>query len=148
MEGVNGGMWRRNAEAAEGFLAGVGATETDGNDGEKAERMMAVITPDNFFGAASIITVATGKIEFSLPAKKLDKLKKNLEETPYNPEGDFDSISTQKRGLFRREDLVEIIQASEEEMRAALKSLAAVEVDGYWMIVANESMSKNLTFRC
>ncbi|KAK8935364.1 hypothetical protein KSP39_PZI013120 [Platanthera zijinensis] len=73
---------------------------------------------------ASILTVPTGNIELILAAKKLDKLKKHLKETPSNPEEDFDSISTQKRRLFRCEDLVETIQASEEEVRGALNSLS------------------------
>lgn len=95
--------------------------------------------------AASIITAATGNIELIHAAPKLDKLKKLLKETPYNPDEDFYSISTHKKGPFRWQDLVEMIQASEEEIRAALKSLSAVEIDGYWRIVDDKTMNKTLT---
>ncbi|XP_020598697.1 sister chromatid cohesion protein DCC1 [Phalaenopsis equestris] len=93
---------------------------------------------------ASVITVAQGNIELIQVEPKLDKLKKLLSEKPYNPEEDFNGSARHKKGLYRWQDLVEMIQASEEEVRAALKSLSAVEIDGYWRIVDDKTMNETL----
>ncbi|KAI0510668.1 hypothetical protein KFK09_011277 [Dendrobium nobile] len=93
---------------------------------------------------ASVITVAPGNIELIQAAPKLDKLQKLLSENPYNLEEDLSSSSVHSGGLHRWQDLVETIQASEEEIRAALKSLSAVEVDGYWRIVDDKTMYETL----
>ncbi|PKU71364.1 hypothetical protein MA16_Dca004205 [Dendrobium catenatum] len=93
---------------------------------------------------ASVITVAPGNIELIQAAPKLDKLQKLLSENPYNLEEDLSSSSVHSGGLHRWQDLVETIQASEEEIRAALKSLSAVEIDGYWRIVDDKTMHETL----
>lgn len=93
---------------------------------------------------ASVITVAPGNIELIQAPPKLDKLKKLLRERPYTIEEDFDGSIKHKEGLYRWQDLVEMIQASEEEIRDALKSLSAVEIDGYWRIVDDKMMNETL----
>nr|DAD18200.1 TPA_asm: hypothetical protein HUJ06_019663 [Nelumbo nucifera] len=78
-------------------------------------------------------------------APKLDKLKLLLMENPYRPEDEMDveeleEIEKDKTGLFRWEDLVDRIQASDEELKAGLRTLSAVEIDGYWRIVDEKYM--------
>nr|DAD36351.1 TPA_asm: hypothetical protein HUJ06_006992 [Nelumbo nucifera] len=47
---------------------------------------------------------------------------------------ELEEIEKDKTGLFRWEDLVDRIQASDEELRAGLRALSVVEIDGYWRI--------------
>ncbi|XP_010253605.1 PREDICTED: sister chromatid cohesion protein DCC1-like [Nelumbo nucifera] len=94
---------------------------------------------------ASVLKVALGIMELVEVAPKLDKLKLLLMENPYRPEDEMDveeleEIEKDKMGLFRWEDLVDRIQASDEELRAGLRALLAVEIDGYWRIVDEKYM--------
>ncbi|XP_020262810.1 sister chromatid cohesion protein DCC1, partial [Asparagus officinalis] len=93
---------------------------------------------------ASVLKVAPGTMELILTAPRLDKLRTFLNERPYILEEDLEINSNRKKGLYSWQDLLELIQASEEELRSALKSLSAVEIDGYWRIIDAESMDKIL----
>ncbi|KAM0947210.1 putative sister chromatid cohesion protein Dcc1 [Dioscorea sansibarensis] len=89
---------------------------------------------------ASVIKVAPGNIELIQTAPRLEKLKTLLSQRPYRLEEDLDDDLQLKSGLYRWEDLVELIQASEGEIRVGLKSLSAVELDGLWRLVDQKSM--------
>lgn len=88
--------------------------------------------------SAGALKLAPGHMELNQIAPKLEKLKSLLSERPYNEDDMGAEMET--RGLYRWEDLLEKIQASEEELRAGLKRLAAVEIEGYWRIVESKFM--------
>ncbi|KAM9404164.1 sister chromatid cohesion protein DCC1 isoform 1-T1 [Salvelinus alpinus] len=65
---------------------------------------------------------------------KLKKLKKLLMENPYEGPG----VSGQEdvpEGKYTMGDLLERIQASEEELEAQLQTIHACEVNGYWRLL-------------
>lgn len=85
---------------------------------------------------ASVIKVATGTMELVEVAPKLDKLKllfKNL----YRPEVDIEmeGLGELETGLFKWDDLVDLVQASDDELLSGLQALSALEIDGYWRVV-------------
>ncbi|KAK3433872.1 hypothetical protein EUGRSUZ_D01150 [Eucalyptus grandis] len=88
---------------------------------------------------ASVIKSAPGHLELVEIAPKLDKLKLLLSENPYKLEDvsamEMEEIETEKIGLYRWHDLVNEMQASEEELKSGLKALSAVEIGGYWRLV-------------
>ncbi|XP_019854496.1 PREDICTED: sister chromatid cohesion protein DCC1-like [Amphimedon queenslandica] len=65
---------------------------------------------------------------------KLGKLKRLLNELPYK--GELQDRSEDKDGKTRYtyNDLLDKVQASEEELKAGLKQLQACLVDGYWRV--------------
>ncbi|XP_062320845.1 sister chromatid cohesion protein DCC1 [Osmerus eperlanus] len=66
---------------------------------------------------------------------RLKKLKKLLMENPYEgptPAYEEDTHTMQKYTMM---DLLERIQASEEEIKAQLKTIHACEIDGYWRML-------------
>lgn len=84
---------------------------------------------------ASVIKVVPGSMELVEVAPRLDKLKLLLSENPYS----FDEVSQmntelthKNKGLYSWSDLVEKVQASDEELCTGLRALAAVEIDGLW----------------
>ncbi|KAK9121538.1 hypothetical protein Syun_019155 [Stephania yunnanensis] len=91
---------------------------------------------------ASVIKLAPGVMELVEVAPRLDKLKELLAENPYRPEEDSMEELEEKDGLrrLRWEDLVERVQASDEELKDALKDNSAVEINGYWRIVDEKYM--------
>ncbi|XP_009758567.1 uncharacterized protein [Nicotiana sylvestris] len=87
---------------------------------------------------ASVIKVVPGSLELVEVAPRLDKLKSLLSENPYG----FDEVSQmdtefahKSRGLYAWDDLVEKVQASDEELCTGLRALSAVEIDGYWRLL-------------
>ncbi|XP_027153997.1 sister chromatid cohesion protein DCC1 [Coffea eugenioides] len=89
---------------------------------------------------ASVLKVAPGNMELVEVAPRLDKLKLLLSENPYSfyeASQMEDSEGTEKIdfGLYRWEDLVDRIQASDSELRSELEALFAVEVNGFWRIL-------------
>ena len=93
---------------------------------------------------ASVLKVAPGTMELIQTAPRLDKLRALLNERPYILEEDLETDSRSKRGMYSWQDLVELIQASEEELRTGLRTLSAVEIDGYWRMVSQKSMDEVL----
>ncbi|CAI9102117.1 OLC1v1000328C1 [Oldenlandia corymbosa var. corymbosa] len=86
---------------------------------------------------ASIIKVAPGNMELVEVAPKLDKLKLLLSQNPYNfgDSSEMEGIEGDDRtdaNLYRWEDLVDRIQASDMELRSGLNAIFAVEINGYW----------------
>ncbi|KAI3920195.1 hypothetical protein MKX01_017852 [Papaver californicum] len=97
---------------------------------------------DSCKAAAHVLKLASGNMELVEIAPKLGKLKSLLMENPYRSEEDSvdpmeeeEYLERGKMGLYRWEDLVGKVQASDEELRAELKALSAVEINGYWRIV-------------
>ncbi|MCD9561036.1 hypothetical protein HAX54_019970 [Datura stramonium] len=87
---------------------------------------------------ASVIKVVPGSMELVEVAPRLDKLKLLLSENSYG----FDEVSQmntelmhKNRGLYAWSDLVEKVQASDEELCTGLRALSAVEIDGYWRLL-------------
>ena len=85
----------------------------------------------------SIIKVAPGAMELVEVAPKLDKLKYLLLKNPYRSEEDIEmeDLEEIERGLYKWDDLVDRIQASDYELRSGLQALSALEIDGYWRVV-------------
>ncbi|XP_072965569.1 uncharacterized protein [Typha angustifolia] len=96
-----------------------------------------VAMPD---AVASVLKVAKGNIELVQAAPRLDKLKSLLNKRPYRLDEEPNDDHLDKNCLYTWEDLLEQIQASEEELRDGLRSLAAVEVDGFLRIVEAKSL--------
>ncbi|KAL6495321.1 hypothetical protein OROGR_029884 [Orobanche gracilis] len=95
---------------------------------------------------ASVIKVAQGCMELVEVAPKLDRLKFLLSQNPYGfseqSEMDFSDVRDKtKIGLHRWDDLVDRLQASDEEIKLGLQSLSAVEIDGYWRILDDKYMN-------
>ncbi|KFK37263.1 hypothetical protein AALP_AA4G234800 [Arabis alpina] len=83
---------------------------------------------DNRF--VSVIKLASGNMELVEVSPRLDKLKQLLLENPYSG-----SEVEEDLALYTWSDLVNTIQASDEELRNGLERLSAIEIDGYWRVV-------------
>ncbi|KAK6918128.1 Sister chromatid cohesion protein Dcc1 [Dillenia turbinata] len=89
---------------------------------------------------ASVLKVSPGTLELVEVAPRLDKLKLLLSERPYRLEDamevdEIDQLEEKRMGFFRWDDLVQCLQASDDELREGLQAIHAVEIDGYWRIV-------------
>lgn len=89
---------------------------------------------------ASVIKVALGNMELVEIAPKVDKLKLLLSRNPLKlgeltETGDLDEMIDIDKNLYRWDDLTDMVQASDEELRTALNAFSAVEINGYWRIV-------------
>ncbi|KAJ9563428.1 hypothetical protein OSB04_008588, partial [Centaurea solstitialis] len=91
---------------------------------------------------ASVLKVAPGTMELVEVAPRIDKLKLLLSENPYKFDEDSEMHDS---GLYRWDDLIDRVQASDEEMRSALRVISAVEINGYWRIVDEKYMDGMLT---
>ncbi|CAH1416012.1 unnamed protein product [Lactuca virosa] len=92
--------------------------------------------------AASVLKVAPGTMELVEVAPRIDKLKLLLSENPYI----FDEVNEiYDSGLYQWDDLTDRVQASDEELRSALRVLSAVEINGYWRIVDQKYMDRILS---
>ncbi|XP_066481712.1 sister chromatid cohesion protein DCC1 isoform X2 [Tiliqua scincoides] len=75
---------------------------------------------------------------------KLKKLKKLLLENPYEgPDSERERTSTHSK--YTTEDLLDQVQASEEEIMHQLQVLKACQVEGYWRILDFDYEMKLLT---
>ncbi|KAK9911252.1 hypothetical protein M0R45_035173 [Rubus argutus] len=95
--------------------------------------------------AASVLKIAPGTMELVEIAPRLDKLKLLLSENPYRSDediemGDLEEMERENVGLYKWDDLIEKVQASNDELRNGLQALSAVEIDGYWRIVDEKYM--------
>lgn len=94
---------------------------------------------------ASVIKVALGNMELVEIAPKIDKLKlllsrNQLKLGELTETDDLDEMIDNDKSLYRWDDLTDMIQASDEELRTALNSLSAVEINGYWRIMDESYM--------
>ncbi|KAG9140644.1 hypothetical protein Leryth_006841 [Lithospermum erythrorhizon] len=97
----------------------------------------------------SVLKVATGVMELVEAAPKLDKLKLLLSQRPYSfeDESEMEDSELSERnimGLYRWDDLVELVQASNEELRSGLEALSAVEINSYWRILDGKYVDRML----
>ncbi|KAK1424893.1 hypothetical protein QVD17_20234 [Tagetes erecta] len=90
---------------------------------------------------ASVIKVAPGTMEIVEIAPKIDKLKTLLSKNPYRYDEDDEMHDS---GLYQWDDLVNRVQASDDELKSALRVLSAVEINGYWRIVDDKYMDQVL----
>nr|XP_043627028.1 sister chromatid cohesion protein DCC1 [Erigeron canadensis] len=90
---------------------------------------------------ASVLKLAPGTMELVEVAPKIDKLKSLISENPYKFDEDCEMYDT---GLYQWDDLTDRVQASDEELRSALRTLSAVEINGYWRIVDEKYMDQIL----
>lgn len=88
---------------------------------------------------ASVLKVVPGSMELIEVSPRLDKLKLLLSENTYRfDENDMENLEENlesRSGLYNWNDLIENIQASDEELRVGLQALSAVEINGYWRLV-------------
>ncbi|CAH2057992.1 unnamed protein product [Thlaspi arvense] len=92
----------------------------------------------------SVLKTAPGSMELVEISPRLDKLKQLLSENPYGAgeveammmDDDFDH--QRDVALYTWSDLVNTIQASDEELRSGLQSLSAIEIDGYWRVIDDD----------
>ncbi|CAA2993080.1 sister chromatid cohesion DCC1 [Olea europaea subsp. europaea] len=92
---------------------------------------------------ASVFKVAPGIMEVVEVAPKLDKLKFLLSQNPYSFDEASDMDISHERmntGLYSWDNLVDEVQASNEELRSGLQALSAVEIDGYWRVLDDKYM--------
>lgn len=87
----------------------------------------------------SVIKIAPGNMELVEVSPRLDKLKQLLFENPFGAgevgEAMMDDDGKRDLALHTWSDLVNTIQASDEELRNGLQSLSAIEIDGYWRVI-------------
>ncbi|KAL8160488.1 hypothetical protein V2J09_002025 [Rumex salicifolius] len=99
---------------------------------------------------ASALKLAPGSMELAEIAPRLDKLRWLISKKPFGPlELSAMEISedtgTSTTGLYTWNDLIEQIQASDEELRLGLKALSAVEINGNWRILDETYMGNILS---
>lgn len=104
-------------------------------DGEEYDRKIG----------ASVIKIAPGSMELVEVAPRLDKLKSILSENLYSCDEalgteDLELTEGSMRRLYTWDDLTNMVQASDDELKTGLQALSAVEIDGYWRIVDEKYM--------
>ncbi|XP_047338415.1 sister chromatid cohesion protein DCC1 [Impatiens glandulifera] len=90
---------------------------------------------------APVFKVAIGNMELVEVAPKLDKLKLLLSEKPYKD----DDVEEMVESLYEWDDLVERVQASDDQIRSGLETLSAVEIGKYWRIIDEAYMDSVLS---
>lgn len=92
---------------------------------------------------AAVVATVKGSIELVQIAPRVDKLQDLLAQNPYK-DADVDMeiewelpsiLANEERGLYTWDYLVSNVQASEEELRLALKELGAVQIGRHWRTV-------------
>ncbi|XP_057495239.1 uncharacterized protein LOC130780303 [Actinidia eriantha] len=94
---------------------------------------------------APVIKVAPGVMELVEVAPRIDRLKMLLSENPYRFDDalmseELDEMEKNNTRLYSWSDLIDRVQASDDELRSGLQALSAVEIDGYWRIVDENYM--------
>ncbi|KAA8520390.1 hypothetical protein F0562_014646 [Nyssa sinensis] len=113
---------------------------------EKSQDFDEIIENDhNKKVVASVIKVVPGNLELVEVAPRLDKLKMLLSENLFGFDDvsemeDLDGMEKNVKSLYTWDDLIEKVQASDDELRSGLQTLSAVEIDGYWRIVDEKYM--------
>lgn len=97
--------------------------------------------PDTNAPCASVLKLAPGTMELVEVEPRIDKLKSLLSQNPYKFDEDSEKYDTD---LYQWDDIVDRVQASDEELKSALRALSAVEINGYWRIVDDKYMDRIL----
>ncbi|XP_038879383.1 sister chromatid cohesion protein DCC1 [Benincasa hispida] len=95
---------------------------------------------------AHVIKVAPGIMELHEIAPRIDKLKLLLSEEPYSLADEWESkeVDKHEKRMYNWDDLINKVQASDDELKAGLQALSAVEIDGYWRVVDEKYMESML----
>lgn len=97
---------------------------------------------------ASVLKVASGSLELVEVAPRLDKLKLLLSQKPFSIEelSEMDTFveSEEQNSVYRWDDLIGQIQASDTELRFGLETLNALEINGCWRILDEKCMDSVL----
>lgn len=95
---------------------------------------------------APVIKVAPGIMELHEIAPRIDKLKLLLSEEPYSLADEWESeeVDKYKKRMYNWDDLINKVQASDDELKAGLQALSAVEIDGFWRVVDEKYMDSML----
>lgn len=101
---------------------------------------------DNSKEVAPVIKVAPGIMELHEIAPRIDKLKLLLSEEHYSfaDEWENEAVDKYEKRMYNWDDLINKVQASDNELKAGLQALSAVEIDGYWRIVDEKYMDSML----
>ncbi|GAB2232680.1 hypothetical protein Droror1_Dr00011726 [Drosera rotundifolia] len=99
---------------------------------------------------APVYKVAPGNMELIEIAPRLDRLKLLLSENHVgiSEMSESEMVLDRDEGckvLYSWEDLVELVQASDDELRSGLEALSAVEINGYWRILDDKFIDYVLT---
>ncbi|CAM6107033.1 unnamed protein product [Calypogeia fissa] len=92
----------------------------------------------------NVVATAAGHIELVEISPKVENLKGLLSQRPYKEDVDGETEVEDGEGFYTWDDLLARVQASEFQLRTALKALHAVEIGGYWRIAAEEFMHEVL----
>ncbi|KNA07701.1 hypothetical protein SOVF_169510 [Spinacia oleracea] len=96
----------------------------------------------------SVLKVASGNLELVEVAPRLDKLKLLLLQKPFSIEevSEMDTYSGSEEHIFvyRWDDLIGRIQASDSELRLGLEALNALEINGFWRILDDKCIDSVL----
>ncbi|KAG0586272.1 hypothetical protein KC19_2G077700 [Ceratodon purpureus] len=88
---------------------------------------------------AGVVATAAGLIELVETAPRLDEMKTLLNQRPFTEDLDEEQMLEEddrgRAGLYSMEDLVSRVQASYGQIKSALETMQAVEIDGFWRIV-------------
>ncbi|XP_010544546.1 PREDICTED: sister chromatid cohesion protein DCC1 [Tarenaya hassleriana] len=103
------------------------------------------VAKENSKPHVSIIKAAPGNMELVEVAPRLEKLKRLLLENPYRAceasvMDEPEHNEERGKGLYTWNNLVNLVQASDDELLSGLHTLSAVEIDGYWRIVDENYM--------
>ncbi|XP_024536953.1 uncharacterized protein LOC9662505 [Selaginella moellendorffii] len=82
-------------------------------------------------GALHVIATAGGHMELVEIAPRIDQLKVLVGSRPYTEDSENETVD----GLYSWEDLLDSVQASEEQLKDGLRALAAAEIGGFWRTV-------------
>lgn len=93
---------------------------------------------------AGVMATAAGLIELVETAPRLDELKTLLNQRPYTEDLDEEQMLEDddrgRVGLYSMDDLISRVQASHGQIKAALETMQAVELGGFWRIVDEKFM--------
>lgn len=69
-----------------------------------------------------------------------------LSEEPYSLADEWESeeVDKYKKRMYNWDDLINKVQASDDELKAGLQALSAVEIDGFWRVVDEKYMDSML----
>jgi sister chromatid cohesion protein DCC1 len=94
------------------------------------------------FTMAQVVATSSGHLELVETAPQLDNLKTLLNQRPYveDLEGGQMQEDEPLEGLYSWDDLTTMVQASDRQLKEALKALNAVQIGDYWRVVDERFM--------
>ncbi|CAG8472668.1 9919_t:CDS:2 [Diversispora eburnea] len=89
-----------------------------------------------------VIDVLNHICELTPSAPKIEQLDDLLNKTSYKGQDEEINYFKDKAKFYTFDELEEIIQASEEELRNSLKKRSAIEIEGYWRYIDQEYINE------